>query len=60
MISRKKRKETNGFIRDFDFERTEVVIGYRLIYIISLFCLFVFFFPLVWVFISSFKTLREL
>jgi len=59
MISRKKRKETNGFIRDFDFERTEVVIGYRLIYIISLFCLFVFFFPLVWVFISSFKTLRE-
>lgn len=59
MKIKKKQIETNGFIRNFDFERIEVVLGYRSIYVISFLFLIVFFFPLVWVFLSSFKNLRE-
>ncbi|MCQ2981699.1 MAG: carbohydrate ABC transporter permease [Treponemataceae bacterium] len=54
-----KKEEYTGVIRAFDMRKLDVRLMYYLIYAISLVFLVVCFFPLVWVVLSSFKTLKE-
>ncbi|HAH63482.1 MAG TPA: carbohydrate ABC transporter permease [Treponema sp.] len=55
----KKSKSCTGVLREFDMQRLNVRVIYTAIYIICLLFMIVFFFPLVWVILSSFKNIQE-
>lgn len=55
----KEKKQQVGIIRDFDMKKLNVKVIYWLIFAVCLFFLGVCFFPLIWVFLSSFKNIRE-
>jgi multiple sugar transport system permease protein len=55
----KAKKQQNGIIRDHDLRRLNIRLTYWTIFIVCLFFLAICFFPLIWVFTSSFKNIRE-
>lgn len=55
----KNKTASTGIIRDFDLKRTHVRLTYRLILIVSLIIIVVGILPLVWVFLSGFKDIKE-
>lgn len=55
----KTRKQQIGIIRDFDLRNMNIRFVYWVIFIVCLFFLALCFFPLIWVFTSSFKNIRE-
>ena len=60
-MTTKKRMtiESSGIIRDFDLKRADVRLGYRIIYFVSSVVLFIGIAPLLWIFLASFKDLKE-
>lgn len=55
----KAKKQQNGIIRDHDLRRLNIRLTYWTIFIVCLFFLAICFIPLIWVFTSSFKNIRE-
>lgn len=55
----KQNNQTYGIIRDFDLKHLNIRLIYWIIFVVCLFFLALCFFPLLWVFISSFKNIRE-
>ncbi len=58
-MAKKTKIDSSGIIRDFDLKRANVRLTYRIIYIVSCIALFIGVAPLIWIFLSSFKDLKE-